>query len=81
MDKINACFELFAGYFIWLSIQQIKKDQEVKGISSKHITFITLWGVWNLFYYPALTQWLSFAGGLVIVIMNGYWLNLIWRYK
>ena len=58
MDRINACFELFAGYFIWLSIKQIRK---VKGISFKHIVFITLWGVWNLLYYPALTQWLSYC--------------------
>lgn len=33
----------------------------------------TVWGVWNLAYYPALGQWLSFVGGVVLVAGNLAW--------
>jgi hypothetical protein len=39
--------------------------------------------VWNLYYYPHLDQWWSFAGGLVIVAANVLWIGLmvyyLWR--
>lgn len=41
----------------------------------------TLWGVWNIYYYPSLNQWCSFAGGLVIVAANALWVGLMLRYR
>jgi hypothetical protein len=39
-----------------------------------HVAFFSSWGYWNLFFYPALDQWLSFVGGLLLVVANTFWL-------
>jgi len=43
--------------------------------------FFTSWGMWNLFYYPHLGQWYSFAGGVFIVSVNTFWLGQIIYYR
>jgi hypothetical protein len=37
-------------------------------------------GFWNLFYYPHLDQWLSFAGGVLIVLANTVWIAMAVHY-
>ena len=72
-DLINGAFELLGGFVIILSIMQLHCDKIVKGVSWKHVAFFSAWGWWNIFYYPYLGQWASFAGGLFIVIFNTIW--------
>ena len=73
-DIINGCFELLGAPFILLSIIKIAKEKKVYGISWLHAGFFTSWGFWNLFYYPHLNQWFSFAGGIAIAAVNSIWL-------
>lgn len=80
-DLINATFELLGGAFVALSVRRLWIDRSVKGSSPWTIAFFFLWGGWNLFYYPHLDQWLSFYGGLVVVLANGLWLVLFWRFR
>jgi len=73
-DLINGCFELFGGCFILLSVLRLYKDKQVYGVNWLHPAYFTAWGWWNLYYYPSLGQWLSFSGGIVIVILNTIWI-------
>lgn len=80
-DLINGSFETFGSLFIILSIIKLYKDKEVKGVSWLCTLYFVLWGYWNLYYYPHLGQWISFAGGVLITIMNTIWLLQIYYYK
>ncbi len=79
-DLINGSFELLGGVVILLSIRRVLKDKKVAGVSWPHVAFFAAWGFWNLFYYPHLGQWLSFAGGLLIVTTNTIWVALLIYY-
>lgn len=78
-DVINGAFECLGAPFIVLSILRLARDKRVAGVSWLHAAFFAAWGYWNLFYYPHLGQWFSFAGAVLIVIANSAWLaQLIW---
>lgn len=79
-DLTNSFFEIFGGFFILVSCFKLQKDKKVRGISWIHITYFTLWGFWNLAYYPHLEQWTSFVGGAFIVVANCFWLGLMIYY-
>lgn len=80
-DLINGLFEVFGGLAILGHCWQLLKDKQVKGVNWLSCLFFTTWGFWNLFFYPHLNQWLSFFGGILIVLGNILWLGLIIRYK
>ena len=80
-DLINGGFELFAGAFVVLNCLQVMKDKQVKGVNILAVTFFTLWGFWNLYYYPSLNQWWSFVGGISIVGANSWWVYLLLKYR
>jgi len=80
-DKINGLYEAVGGFFILLHCWRLYKDKKVKGVSIVAVIFFTSWGVWNLWYYPHLNQWMSFVGGLFIVVSNSLWIWLLIRYR
>ena len=69
-DLANAAFEAVGALVILLNIRRIRRDRLVRGVDWRVMLFFTLWGYWNLYYYPHLDQWLSFAAGLGIVMTN-----------
>lgn len=79
-DLINGIFELFSGFFLFSNCWILYKDKEVKGINLYAMGFFTLWGYWNLYYYPSLDQWKSLLGGIVIVTANTIWIFLAVHY-
>jgi hypothetical protein len=79
-DVVNGTFEFGAGLFNLLNVRRILKDKKLDGVSWIPTVFFSLWGLWNLFYYPSLNQPLSFVGGLSIVCVNLLWLYLVWYY-
>jgi uncharacterized membrane protein YfcA len=79
-DLINGAFEAAGCFFILLHILRLLKDKKVRGISVVAFTYFTLWGFWNIYYYPHLDQWISFAGGTAIAIVNGVYVLLILYY-
>jgi len=79
-DAINGTFEILGSFFILMSVIKLHKDKQVKGVDWKHVAFFTLWGVWNLHYYPTLNQRLSFYGGIAIVAMNAIWVVQLLHY-
>lgn len=81
IDLINGSFELLSGLMQIANIRNLARDKEVKGVSLYPFLLFTLWGIWNLYYYPCLGQTLSFIGGLVIVSTNFIWMILVLYYK
>jgi hypothetical protein len=75
-DLINGSFECFGGFFIVLNIFTLLKDKQVKGIHWGSTIFFTSWGLWNVWYYPFLGQYISFFGGMFICFANVIWLCL-----
>jgi hypothetical protein len=80
-DQLNGMFELMGGLFILLSCIKLYKDKKVKGVSYIHVTYFTLWGYWNIHYYPHLGQWMSFAGSLAVTLVNTIWLAMMLYYR
>lgn len=80
-DLINGLFELAGGLLLIKNVICLRRDKVVRGVSWIPVSFFTTWGAWNLYYYPWLGQWFSFAGGLLIVIVNCIWLSLVIRYQ
>lgn len=79
-DTINALFEIGGGVFILNHCRVLYRDKMVRGVSIVSTLFFALWGIWNIFYYPHLGQWLSFIGGLVITISQCIWIGMMWYY-
>lgn len=71
---------MLGGFVILLNVRRILRDKLVRGFDWRVLGFFTLWGLWNLFYYPHLGQWLSFFGGLWIVLVNTVYLGLMIYY-
>lgn len=80
-DIINGAFETLGGAFIALSVVKLHREKLVHGVSWLHVAFFSTWGYWNLYFYPHLDQWLSFAGGAILVAVNTTWLAQIVYYN
>lgn len=76
-DLINGLFELVGGLLLAINVRRLWIDREIAGISPWPVAFFTSWGFWNLFFYPHLACWWSFAGGLLVVAANAAWLVLL----
>ena len=76
IDHINGAFEFGMAIAIARSCWQLWRSRECLGWSTWAVLWPTAWGCWNLYYYPALGQWWSFAGGIAVVAANMTWLAL-----
>lgn len=79
-DIINGLFEFIGALFQTRNIWALLQDRQVKGVRPLPVAFFSLWGAWNIWYYPSLNQWVSFWGGICIVITNTVWLCLMVYY-
>jgi hypothetical protein len=66
-DITNGLFEFGGAWFIYGHIRKLLADKLVRGVYWPATAFFAAWGWWNVYYYPSLGQWFSFAGGLAIV--------------
>lgn len=80
-DLINASVELGGAYFTWRNYSELRQARELRGVYWPTIAFFTLWGIWNLVYYPAIGQWLSFAAGILLAAGNLAWVVLAIRLR
>jgi len=81
MDAINGSFELFAGFFVLNHCRVLYAEKQVRGVSLTSSGFFLLWGMWNMYYYPALNQPLSFWGGVFVVAANAFYLGMLFHYR
>lgn len=72
-DLINGLFETGGAVAAWRNFFQLRRDRAIKGVYWPVYVFYSLWGFWNLAYYPMLNQWLSFTAGAVLVAGNVAW--------
>jgi hypothetical protein len=79
-DAINGTYESLGSFFVLLNIFKILRDRQVRGVSILAAVFFASWGLWNLYYYPHLGQWCSFAGGVALVLANSAWIVLMLHY-
>ena len=79
-DMVNGIFEVLGAPFLFLSIINLYKCKKVRGVSWLHAAFFNSWGFWNLYYYPHLNQWVSFVGGLLLVMTNTVWFVMMLYY-
>ncbi len=80
-DITNGLFEILGAVAIFGHVRRVLKDKAVAGVSIMSTVFFASWGFWNLYYYPHLGQWASFAGGLAIVLGNICWIAGMVYYK
>ncbi len=80
-DIVNTLFELGAGIVLWSHVRTLLKEKEVKGVSILPFAFYTVWGFWNLYYYPKIGQDWSFWGGIFVVLVNSYYTYLLYYYR
>lgn len=75
-DLINGGFELVGAWFCWVNVARLWRDRAISGVYWPAWAFWAVWGMWNLYYYPSLDQWASFAAGVVLVAGNVTWVSL-----
>lgn len=80
-DLINGLFELCGVCAVLMSVFKLRRDKAVAGVHWAHVAFFTGWGIWNLYYYPFLGQWLSFIAGVGVMLANSWYLFLLWKYR
>lgn len=80
-DIINGLFEASGGIFVLNHCRVLYADKKVNGISVLSTIFFLSWGLWNLYYYPHLDQWMSFFGGIMIASANFIWVSMLIYYK
>ena len=83
-DIVNGLFELIGGVVLLLNVRRLWRDRKISGVSAFPVVFWTAWGLWNLYFYPAVSCWWSFAGGILVFAANAAWLFLaakIWWKK
>lgn len=81
LDLINAGFELSAGAAQAQNCRRLLRDRAVAGVDWRVTGFFAAWGIWNLLYYPALGQYLSFTGGVAVTAANITWVVLALRFR
>lgn len=80
-DLVNGLFEGVGSIAVWRCVMATMKDKSVRGVRALPILFFAAWGYWNMYYYPHLGQYLSFAGGVSITLGNTVWGSLLLRYR
>jgi hypothetical protein len=79
-DAVNACFEGVGAFFILLDLRRICIDRSVRGIYWPGRLFFAAWGLWNLMYYPAIGQPLSFIAGSILTTFTFSWIIVVIRF-
>lgn len=80
-DKINSLFLLSGATLGLINVRRVYLDKQVKGVSVWPTVVFTLWGVWDLYYFPTLGQWVSMGGSVCAVLVNSTWLGMVYYYK
>lgn len=80
-DIINGGFEAFGSIAVWANIRTILKEKQVRGYRSDVIIFFTSWSLWNMYYYPHLSQYASMLAGASLGLANLVYAFLVVHYR
>lgn len=82
VDWVNGLlFELLGGLILWRNVAVLRRERLIRGVDWRVTAFFQAWGVWNLVFYSATGNWVSFFGGLCITAANTAWLWYAWEYR
>lgn len=79
-DFVNGLFELAGAMFTWANVIRVHKDKQVHGVSWIAVMFFTVWGYWNVYYYPVIGQPWSAACAIGLAVINTVWLTQLIYY-
>ena len=74
-------FETGGAWFTWMNAWKLYQHKQIRGAYWPAWFFFAAWGLFNLWYYPALGQWYSFTAESILVIGNLLWCALAVRYR
>ena len=80
-DAVNGGFETLAGVMVLNHCRVLLAQRSVRGVSVTSCVFFTLWGLWNLIYYPSLGQSMSWVGGMFVVAANVVYVGLLVHFR
>jgi hypothetical protein len=80
-DIFNGLLEFVCAVMLCLDIRALAQDGDVAGISIGARGFFWCWSIWNLWWYPHLDQWFSFAGAVCVLVPQTLWIYLLVRYR
>jgi hypothetical protein len=81
VDVVNGLFEAGGAVVACMNVFKLLEEKTTRGVYWPATAFFSAWGTWNLYYYPALDQWRSFYGGLLLVMCNYTWVLLVLYFK
>ena len=80
-DQINSGFVAIAALFYVMNLLKLIKDKEVKGISKISIAFFSIWNVWTLFFFIAVSEyWWTIGAYVMVSILNIVYITLMIKY-
>lgn len=80
-DITNSVFESCGAICTWLNVRKLLKDKLVRGVDWRLWIFYTLWGLWNILFYPINGFWFSWAAGIVLAMGSVIWVILAYKYR
>lgn len=75
-DLGNAIFEAGGAILLWLNVRALLKDKQLRGVVLLPTLWYQTWGAWNLWYYHAIGQHLSWYAGFGVFAANSVWVGL-----
>lgn len=73
-DLINGIFEAGIGLLQVQNVRFLRQCREIRGVHWGLTAWVSFYGLYNLYFYPSLHLWISFAGGVFIFLANLIWL-------
>lgn len=78
---VNGVIEFLGANALLLNVLKLYQQKQTRGVHWAGTAFFMGWGYWNIFYYPSVGDWWSFAGGLFVVTINTFWLGQMLYYR
>lgn len=80
-DVGNAIFEAGGAVLLWFNVRALYKDKQLRGVVLLPTLWYQTWGAWNLWYYHAIGQNLSWLAGMGVFAVNSVWVGLALWYR
>jgi hypothetical protein len=80
LDFLNSWFEWIASGMVYLNVWTIFKAKKINGVSLFATWYFSALGLFNLFYYSQLHQYISFSAGILVAIGDLIYLYLFLKY-
>lgn len=78
-DIVNAVYEIGGTAATVVNIRTLLRDRIIRGMHWAATTFFFSWGVWNLYYYSHLDQFVSMLAASTLAVSNCVYLLLAWK--